>query len=76
MSEEFDTRGRNPQWTSEKKCTDGIRGDDDRNQREERIVDECPAVDGNLVEAKNKGNQSCQNCMESKERGEGDKNTK
>jgi len=76
MSQKFDAGWGNPQRTSENERADGIRGNDDRNQSKKGIVYKGPAVDSNLVETKNKGNQSCQDCMEPKERGEGDENAK
>jgi len=76
MSQKFDTCLRNPQRTSEDKSSNGIGSNDDRNQSEKRIVDKSPAVDSYFVEAEYKGNQSCQNCMETQERGEGNENSK
>src|SRR6185503_10407373 len=75
MSQKFDTGGRDTQRTSENKRSDGIRSNDDRNQGEKRVVYERATIDGNLIETKNTGNQSCESCMESKEWGEGNENT-
>ena len=74
MPQKFDACGGNPQRASENERPDGIRSNDNRNQSKKWIIDKSPAVDGDLVETKDKGNQSCQYCMESKERGEGNEN--
>src|SRR4029077_20349364 len=76
MSQKFDAGRGNPQRASKDKRSDRIRGNDNRDQREKRVVDKSPTVDSNLVDTQNEGNQSCQNCMESKKRREGNENAK
>ena len=75
VSQQFDARSGNPERTTEDKSADRIRRDDDRNESEEGIVDESAAINGNLVEAKKKGNERRQNCMQAEEWRKGDENS-
>ena len=60
---------------SKNKCAHGVGGDDDRNERQYRIVDERPCVDRDLIETKGKRDQRCHDRMQAEKRGEGDENT-
>ena len=75
VPQQFDARGGNAERTAEDNSADRVRCDDDRNESEEGIVDERAAIDGHLVEAKEKGNERRQNCVQAKEWREGDKNS-
>ena len=50
--QQFQPFVRNAQRPAEDKCTDGVGSDDDRDERQERIVDESAGVDRDLVETK------------------------
>ena len=75
VPQQFDARGGNPERTAENKSADGVRRDDDGNEGEEGVVDESAAIYGNFVEAKEKGNERRQNCMQAEKWREGDENS-
>ena len=68
MPQKFDTRGGNPQRASENECPDGVRSNDDRNERKEGIVDEGAGVDRDLIEAKQEGDQRRQDSVQTEKR--------
>ena len=75
IPQKLDTGGRNSQRAAKKKSSDSVGGHDDRNQRQQRVVNESAGVNRNLVKAKEKSNQRCDYCVQPKEWGEGDENS-
>lgn len=75
MFQQFDAGGRNSHRASENKSAERVRRDDDGYEREERIIDEGARVNGDLVEAKNEGNQSCHDRVQPEEWREGNEDS-
>ena len=65
---------RNRERTAENESADGVRNDDDRNEGNDRVVDESARVNRDFIEAKGKRDQRCHDRMQTEKRGEGDKN--
>ena len=63
---------RDREWAAQYKRTDGVRRDDYRHQRQERIIDERARVDRDFVEAKQEGYRGRQDRMETEKRSERD----
>jgi hypothetical protein len=61
---EFNAGGGDPQRAPQHKGADCIRSNDNRNERQKRVVDEGPAVYRQLVEAENESNGSGQDGVE------------
>lgn len=76
MPQKFDAGGGNPERPSENEGTDGVGSNDDRNESQKGIVDKGAGIDRELVEAKKKSHQSCEDGVKAEERREGDENSK
>ena len=75
MFQQFDTRIRDAQGSSENERADGVRRNDYRNESQKGIVDERAAIDCNFVEAENERHRRGHDRVETKEGGEGDENS-
>lgn len=74
VSQQFDALLRNRERASEDERADGVRNDDDRNQRQDWVVDKSAGVDRDLVEAKGKGDHGRHDRVQAQERRESDEN--
>ena len=72
MRKQLDAVRRNLEGASQQKSADCVRRNDDRHKRQKRIVDEGPAVNSHFIEAKGKGDERGENCVQAEKGGERD----
>ena len=72
ISQQLHAFVRNRQRTSENESADGVRDDDDRDQRQDRVVDKSPGVDRDFVEAEGKRDHGRHDRVQAQKRRESD----
>ena len=67
IPQELDAFGWNPEWLIQNESADSVGRNNNRDQRQKRVVDKSSRVDGHFVKAKQEGNCGGENCMKTEE---------